>query len=104
MAWIDGMIELWNSFRSGDILMSIIGVYTISMGDWFYALILFFGLLMVYFKSDDFGTTIITGIIVTAAAYGAAELNIIPVQTQFLITIFIALGITVILWRVFKSD
>jgi hypothetical protein len=98
-------LGMWNMLLGGNIFQAMISSYTNVLGVWFYTLVIFLGMMMIYFKTRNFGTTIITGILVIAGSYSSIALGmataIIPTEAMFPIMIVIALGITVILYRVF---
>jgi len=97
MAWPAPVNESWNLLTSGKIVEAFLNAHTALMGSWFYALMAFLAMLMIYMKTQNFGTTIVTGMIITAMM-----IQFLPAATHMMITIFIALGITVVLYLLFK--
>jgi len=93
----------WNQLIAGQIFEAVIASYTSVLGAWFYFLVIFLGMIMIYLKTMNFGTTVLTGIIIaggflpfvaTLTGYTAA----LP-----LIYAMIVLAITGILYKVFKG-
>ena len=89
--------ENWANFTSGDILGSVIQTQTNIAGIWFYALIMLMTMTMIQMKSQNFGVTTIIGILISAAI-----IPFMPENTFFIIIIMIALGIALILYKLFK--
>lgn len=56
----------WGKLITGDVVGSTISPFTYIFGGWFYTLVIFIGLMFVYMKTQDFGTTVVTGFIVSA--------------------------------------
>jgi len=98
MAWIDGINQAFSLFLNGKVFDAVLLSYTNILGMWFYALVMFLGMGMIYIKTQNFGTVIITGIILSSAA-----IPFMPTQTLYIISIIIALGISLILYRVFHG-
>ena len=98
MAWIDGMNWAWNNFTAGNYFSAITLSYTNVMGMWFYAIVMFIGMIMIYLKTQDFGTVLITGLVISAAA-----VTFMPSDAQFFISIMTAFGIALILYKVFHK-
>jgi hypothetical protein len=92
----------WSQLTSGAIVQSTISPFTAIFGTWFYMLILFLGLMMVYFKTHNFGTTIVTGLVISAGFFpylltlGGYEA---AMPTVYMMIVF---GIFVVLYRLFK--
>jgi hypothetical protein len=99
MVWETTVHELVENSTT-DLFGAAIGAYTLTMGFWFYALVMFFTMVLIQIKLNNFGATITTGMIITAAII---TLNLLPTETYALIVIMIALGITFILYRVFHK-
>jgi predicted branched-subunit amino acid permease len=88
--------SMWSMFTSGNIYGAVISSYTNVLGLWFYLLVLMLGMIMIYIKTKNFGTTTLVGILISSAV-----IPLLPTQAYFAITVIIALGITIILYRVF---
>jgi len=89
----------WDQLIAGQIIEGIIAGYTNVMGvEMFYALIAFLGFGLIYFKTKDFGTVVVTALLV-----GGALLPLLPPDAQRLAYLFIVIGIAGILYLVFKS-
>jgi len=93
----------WNQLISGQILEAVIASYTTVLGAWFYILIMFLGMTMIYLKTMNFGTTVLTGIIIAGGF-----LPFVATLTGFtaalpLIYIMIVLSIFGVLYRLFKG-
>lgn len=100
MVWETTIHELTTNSTT-NLFGSVMGTYTLTMGIWFYALILFFTMVLIQIKLNNYGTTVVIGMIVTAAIM---TLNILPHETYGLIVIMIALGISFILYKVFHKQ
>jgi len=89
----------WDQLIAGQVIEGIIAGYTNVMGvEMFYALIAFLGFALIYFKTRDFGTVVVTALLV-----GSALLPLLPPDAQRLAYFFIVIGIAGILYLVFKS-
>ena len=92
----------WASMQSGDMLGMALGPFTSLMDVCFYVFIAFMGMLLIYFKSQNFGYTTTVGILILGGflPYIAAMQGyqaILPV-----IYIKIVMGVATMLYRVFK--
>jgi hypothetical protein len=92
----------WGQLTSGAIIQSTISPFTAILGTWFYLILLFVALMMVYFKTNNFGTTIVTGLVISAGFFpylvtlGGYEAAMPAVYMM------IVFGIFIILYRLFK--
>lgn len=104
MSFESELANLWTLLTQGQVIQASIGVFTMGLGDWFFALILFFAMVLILMKTEDFGTTILTGLLVSSAVLGSNATGIIllPVQTFTLITIMVALSFAFILYKLFR--
>jgi len=97
-----GYQEPWTAFTQGDIYHAILYSYTIPLGIFFYYLILFLGLMLIYFKTENFGTTVVTGFTVLGFV-SASTVTMSGVESGYpFIFGFVALFITYVLYKVFK--
>ena len=87
----------WALLTGGDMWGAITSVYTIPLGFWFYAIIMLFTMGMVQLKTQNFSITTIIGIMVSAAA-----IPFMPEYTYGIINVMMALGIMMILYKLFK--
>jgi len=89
----------FNKMISGnetEVLHGIVSPLTQIMGNYFWFILLFIALIIIYIKTQSFSTTMIVGLLCSAGI-----LALMPIQTHFLIYAFVALGITIILYKVF---
>jgi len=86
----------WNLLISGKIFEAVLATYTSTLGFWFYTIILFMGMLMIYLKTNNFGTTIGTGVLL----FGVA-IPFMPDEVANIAFVMTALGFTFILYKVF---
>ena len=98
MAWTDLLAASWAQLNTGDIFGAVLGSYTNVMGYWFYAIVMMMGMSMIYIKTQNFGTVTVTGMIISAAA-----IPFMPTDTLGLIFVFLALGITFVMYRAFHT-
>jgi len=102
--WVTNMTNINNRFFNGEFFQAPIDIYILALGNWFYVLLLFLGLFLVYNKTDDFGTTLTTGLVVAAGVFfDASTTAILPVQVYFAMQILIAFGIASILYIFFHG-
>lgn len=94
MNWAD---VLFNALASGDVYGAVISSYTNVLGNFFYLSLLFLAMVMIYLKTQNFVTTTLVGILLSAfiAVF-------VPPITFTAIVVAVALGITLILYRVFR--
>jgi len=90
--------ESWSYLLQGRIMDAALYPYVHLMGNIFYALIGFMAMTMIYFKTNNYGTTGIAGLIMAGVAVAY-----LPEYTRYAAMIFAALGIVLILYRVFKK-
>lgn len=93
----------WNLLTAGKFFDAVIASYTSILGAWFYFLILFLSMVMIYIKTTNFGTTVLTGMIILAGFLPfAATLSGVTFVLP-LIYGLIVLGIAIILYKLFKG-
>lgn len=98
MTWETMMLASWNQFIGGDIIGASISSYTNIMGFWFYALFLLLTMTMIQLRLNNFNTTALVGMLISASV-----IPLMPANTQKLIAIIIILAIGTILYRVFHK-
>lgn len=104
MYWNESIRGLWTMFANGDPMGSVLGVYTnVFPGGamWFYSVIALFGLLMVYMKTQNFGTTMVVAIMVFTLLIGANTISSTFVSVG-LIVLFVAVFIGTTLYKMYK--
>jgi hypothetical protein len=74
----------------------VIGGYTVTMGYWFYLLIMFMTMVMIQLKGNNFGNTMIVGMLISGVALGFMPSNALPI-----IVIMVVLGIAFSLYKLF---
>jgi hypothetical protein len=89
----------WGTLTGGDMFGAVMNVYT--LGIWFYAIILLFSMSMIQLKVQNFSITCIIGIMISAAAY--PFMSGLPGGATMLVTVMIALGIFIILYKLFHK-
>lgn len=97
-SWYAGLNASFQNLTQGDIFGAVIGSYTNVLGMWFYALVMFILMTMMYIKTQNFGTVVLTGMIISAAA-----IPFMPTETLSLISIMAALGVALILYAAFHK-
>jgi len=88
----------WEYIAKGDLIRAVIQPHTNIMGNFFYALIVMMAMLLIYIKTEDYTVTTITGLLV-APTIGV----LLPVQTYFIAYLSIAIGITGVIYGLYKS-
>lgn len=88
----------WDLLTSGEILEAIISTYTNVMGEMFYALIIMFGLTLVYIKTKNIG---VVGVI--ALLVGGSVVTLLPAITQRLFYLLLVFGIAATIYKIFKG-
>jgi hypothetical protein len=91
--------DMWNALTSGQIIQASIMPFTNLLGVWFYLLIAFLGMMMVYFKWNDFNSTILVGIIILCGMMPFLAVQSGIQQVYPLIIAVIALTIAAILYK-----
>ena len=89
----------WNYLLSGNIFSAVLFPYTNLLGFMFYALIGFLASIMIYIKTQDFVTTSIVGMLLL----GGGAYFYLPKEFHYIIYIFIALGATIAIYKIFKG-
>lgn len=96
----------WNVLTNGNIFGAVIMSYTNVMGLWFYMFIIFLGMMMVYFKTNNFTTAVLTGILEFSGIYGAIHTGVITgillPELEFYIMGIVALGMSAIIYKLLK--
>lgn len=82
---------------------AVIAPYTYSMGSWFYLIVLFLGMIMIYMKTQNFGTTIISGLVLSAGFFPILYTMSGYTPALSVIYGFIVLGIAAILYKIFRG-
>ena len=101
VSYITDYNTAWNTLISGNIPTAVISPFTQMFGSYFYVLMAFTAMMMIYFKWNDFTSTLLVGMVILAGllpflyAAGGVD-NIYP-----LIFALCALGITMILYKLF---
>jgi len=90
--------EAWNMLVRGEFAEAAMYPYVHLMGEMFYGLFAFFTLAMIYYKTNDFGTTGVAGIIMAGAA-----LAWLPEQALYTGSIMLTLSVAIILYKVFQK-
>lgn len=98
IAWIDGINAAWGMVQGGNIFGAVVLSYTNVMGYFFYASVMLLAMIMIYLRTNNFGTVTITGILISWAA-----IPFMPTQSLYFIAIMIVLGITFILYKAFHK-
>ena len=93
----------WAQLTSGNIVGSTITPFTFIFGGWFYVLIIFLGLMFVYTKTQDFGTTIVTGLIVSAGFLPVAVTLTGISSIYSIIWGMVVLALAGMLYKIFKK-
>lgn len=75
---------------------AVIGGYTVTMGFWFYLLIMFMTMGMIQLKGNNFGNTMITGMLISGVV-----LPFMPSDALAIIVILIVFGIAFTLYKLF---
>ena len=81
---------------TGKFLEAFMSVYTGLLGSWLYLLLFGAALILIYLKTENFGTTTIIGLLILGPLY-----PVLPEGVHTLIFVLAALGVTSILYRVF---
>jgi len=97
-------LGMWTMLTQGNIIGAVLSSYTNVLGVWFYFLVLLLGMVMIYMKTQNFGTTMITAMLALAGSYSAITLGaisgILPAGSEYYVGIAIALGMAVIFYKV----
>jgi len=93
----------WANLTTGNIVQSTIAPFTFIFGGWFYVLIIFLGLMFVYMKTQDFGTTIVTGLIVSAGFLPVAVTLTGISSIYSIIWGMVVLALAGMLYKIFKK-
>jgi len=98
-----GWQEGANYLYSGDVFRAMIFPFVWTMGVWFYLIVAFMGMMMIYIKTQNFNTTIITGLIISAGF-----IPFLSTVDGFATAIpaiygFVVLAIAGILYKIFKG-
>jgi hypothetical protein len=99
---VDGA-GLWNMLMSGNIIGSVLNVYTSTMDVYFYYLILMLAMFMIYIKIQNFTNTVLIGILVGAAFLPLAASYSGFASAAGIIYFMIVMAITLIFYKVFKG-
>lgn len=89
------MTDLYAVLLSGHYVEAAAGAYTSLIGNWFWLIIFGFGLAMVQMKTNDFSVTALVGILISSLVMSA-----LPGPAKFVGYVLMALGATIILYRV----
>lgn len=93
------MATPWDMMIGGQVLEGIIASYTNVMGaEIFYMFIALIGFMLIYMRTRNFGTVVITSLLL-----GSAMLGLLPPDVQRIAYFFIVLGIAGIIYMIFKS-
>lgn len=88
----------FDMITSGQLLEGIVASYTNVMGNLFWALVIFLGLLILYLKTHNFGLVGITSLLIAGTI-----LTYMPAQVHNLAHFLLIMGIVTILYRTFKG-
>jgi len=88
----------WEYIQKGEIIRAVTIPYTNIMGNFFYAIIVLMAMLLIYVKTEDYTVTTITGLLI-APTIGV----LLPVDTLFVAYFSITIGITSVLYKLFKT-
>lgn len=88
----------WELLMAGAFVDAALYPYVHLMGGMFYGIMAFLAMSMVYLKTENYGTTGVTGLLIAAAG-----IVYLPVQIRFLATIFMVLSFTIIMYKIFKG-
>ena len=100
-SFVVSTVNGWSAIMAGNIPAAVVSPFTDVFGTWFYVLMTFTAMMMIYFKWNDFNSTIIIGMLITAGelpflvAAGGID-NIYP-----LIYALFAMGMAMILYKLF---
>lgn len=92
------MATPWELLISGKVLDAVVNTYTGVMGEMFYALIIMFGLTLVYIKTKNIG---VVGVI--ALLVGGSVVTLLPAVAQRFFYLLLVFGIAVTIYKVFKG-
>lgn len=94
----DGNVSGWTAMTNGNYLRAVQVPYTDLMGTYFYAAWILVAMGAIYMKTEDFGTTMVTGLLLSGTFY-----SFIPAAGQRFLYLTIILGITTVLYGLYKS-
>jgi len=87
--------EAFNLLLSGDVVTAIAMPFTDLMGGYFYALLIMLWEFLVYMKTENYATAMITGMV-----FSGVFILLLPLSMHRPLYVFIALGVAIILYRV----
>jgi len=93
---------MWSLLMSGQIFQAILSSYTNVIGLWFYAIVLFTGMIMIYLKTESLSAVITVGTIITMTTIGSGIFaSYLPPEIQNFTIFVIVVGITIVLYKIF---
>lgn len=90
------VVDYFNLLLGGDLFGVVIRVFTDLLGGWFWVWMFGMGLLLIYNKSDNYGTVGIVALVIAGHMF-----PLFPPVVHLIAYALLALGITVILYRVY---
>jgi len=95
---IANITAAWVKVTHGQIISGVLGVYTDLLGPWFWVMLFFIPTLMFYLKTKNFGSTVVIGLVVSPTL-----IPLFPSVIHYTIFVFVAAGITGVMYRVFHD-
>jgi len=88
----------WEHMIAGRLIDAGLYPYTHLIGNMFYGVIAFMALSMIYFKTQDYGTTGVAGLIIAATS-----ITFLPVEVRFLAVVMLATSLTIVMYKLMKG-